>query len=152
MPKVKGVRRWRIAILLGVGVLINYFDGSSFCRAGSTEPGVWDVQPDLRIRSKRVQLDVPALQLPMGVLLDRFGVRVIGCLSALVWSLLRLRAAPLRVSTGFVASRLLLGIGEAPTFPASAKATGAWFPRQERSLATAMFDGLRNLRRRSGFL
>src|SRR6266481_1837814 len=38
------------------------------------------------------------------------------------------------------ASRLLLGIGEAPTFPAYAKATGYWFPKDERSLATAMFD------------
>jgi len=39
-----------------------------------------------------------------------------------------------------VASRLLLGIGEAPTFPANSKATGYWFPKQERSLATAIFD------------
>jgi MFS family permease len=40
----------------------------------------------------------------------------------------------------FFAARLLLGIGEAPTFPANAKAIGYWFPQQERSLATAMFD------------
>jgi sugar phosphate permease len=33
-----------------------------------------------------------------------------------------------------------LGIGEAPTFPANAKAIGYWFPKNERSLATAMFD------------
>ncbi len=38
------------------------------------------------------------------------------------------------------AARFLLGIGEAPTFPAYAKATGYWFPKDERSLATAMFD------------
>ncbi len=30
--------------------------------------------------------------------------------------------------------------GEAPTFPAYAKATGYWFPRHERSLATAILD------------
>ncbi len=40
----------------------------------------------------------------------------------------------------FFASRLLLGVGEAPTFPANSKATGYWFPRKERSLATAIFD------------
>lgn len=82
-----------------------------------------------------------ALQLPMGVLLDRFGVRLIGCLSALVWSIASFAGGAATSVTGFVASRLLLGVGEAPTFPASSKATGAWFPRQERSLATAMFDG-----------
>src|SRR5256886_11195612 len=37
-------------------------------------------------------------------------------------------------------ARFLLGIGEAPTFPANAKAIGYWFPKDERSLATAMFD------------
>ena len=41
---------------------------------------------------------------------------------------------------GFFAARFLLGIGEAPTFPANAKAIGYWFPSLERSLATAIFD------------
>jgi MFS family permease len=41
---------------------------------------------------------------------------------------------------GLFGARLLLGVGEAPTFPANAKAIGLWFPPQERSLATAMFD------------
>jgi sugar phosphate permease len=31
-------------------------------------------------------------------------------------------------------------VGEAPTFPASAKAIGQWFPPKERSFATAIFD------------
>ena len=34
----------------------------------------------------------------------------------------------------------LLGIAEAPSFPANAKATGHWFPRTERALSTALFD------------
>jgi MFS family permease len=41
---------------------------------------------------------------------------------------------------GLFGARFLLGIGEAPTFPANAKATGYWFPKDERSLATAVFD------------
>ncbi|AXC10933.1 D-galactonate transporter [Acidisarcina polymorpha] len=80
------------------------------------------------------------LQLPMGVLLDRFGVRVIGRISTFLWSLASFGAA---VSPGvpiFFAARLLLGVGEAPTFPANAKAIGYWFPVKERSLATAVFD------------
>jgi sugar phosphate permease len=32
-------------------------------------------------------------------------------------------------------------VGEAPTFPANAKAIGYWFPAKERGLSTAMFDG-----------
>jgi len=40
----------------------------------------------------------------------------------------------------FFAAWFLLGIGEAPTFPANAKTIGYWFPNAERSLVTAIFD------------
>ncbi len=46
-------------------------------------------------------------------------------------------------ATGFgtiFAARVLLGVAEAPAFPANSKATGYWFPRGERALATAIFD------------
>ena len=46
---------------------------------------------------------------------------------------------------GFFSARLLLGVGEAPTFPGNAKAVGYWFPIQERSLATAIFDSAAKL-------
>jgi MFS transporter, ACS family, D-galactonate transporter len=82
-----------------------------------------------------------ALQLPMGVLLDRFGVSSIGRISALLWSVASFASVAAVGINSFFATRLLLGIGEAPTFPASAKAVRAWFPRHERSLATAAFDG-----------
>jgi len=41
---------------------------------------------------------------------------------------------------GIFMARVLLGVAEAPGFPANAKATGYWFPRKERALATALFD------------
>ena len=80
------------------------------------------------------------LQLPSGLLLDRFGVRLIGRISTLLWSVASFAAAVSTGIGGFIAARLLLGIGEAPTFPANAKAVGYWFPTSERSLATAIFD------------
>ena len=42
--------------------------------------------------------------------------------------------------SGLFGARFLLGMGEAPTFPANAKAIGLWFPPQERSFATSIFD------------
>jgi MFS family permease len=42
-------------------------------------------------------------------------------------------------------ARFLLGIGEAPTFPACAKAIGLWFPPDERGVPTAMFDAAAKL-------
>jgi MFS transporter, ACS family, D-galactonate transporter len=142
VPKPKGSRRWRIAVLLGVGVLINYFDRVNVSvaqEALNREFGM--ANETFGFVLSAYSWTYAALQLPMGVLLDRFGVRLIGCLSALVWSLASFAGGAATSVAGFIASRLLLGVGEAPTFPASSKATGAWFPRQERSLATAMFDG-----------
>ena len=81
-----------------------------------------------------------SLQLPSGLLLDRFGVKRISRAGTILWSVASFGAAAATGVGSFFAARLLLGIGEAPTFPANAKAIGYWFPKSERSLATAIFD------------
>lgn len=134
-------RRWRIAILLGFGVLVNYFDRVNVSVAHDAlhhDFGLSNV--GFGIVAGAYSWTYAALQLPIGVLLDRFGVRLIGRISALIWSIASFAAAAAFGVRTFFASRLLLGIGEAPTFPANAKAVGYWFPRDERSLATAVFD------------
>nr|WP_255551324.1 MFS transporter [Granulicella sp. dw_53] len=79
-------------------------------------------------------------QLPIGVLLDRFGVRRVGRISTFLWSVASFAAAVSPGIGGLFAARFLLGVGEAPTFPANAKAIGKWFPQSERGLATSIFD------------
>jgi MFS family permease len=86
-----------------------------------------------------------AFQLPSGLILDRFGVKLIGRIGTFLWSVASFAAAISTGLTGFLAARLLLGVGEAPTFPANSKAVGYWFPTQERSLATATFDSAAKL-------
>lgn len=134
-------RRWRIAALLGVGVLINYFDRVNVSVAKDAlhaDFGVTTVTFGYILSA--YSWTYALLQLPMGVVLDRFGVRNIGRISTLLWSVATFAATAAVGVKSFIFSRLLLGVGEAPTFPANAKATGYWFPREERSLATAIFD------------
>jgi MFS family permease len=64
----------------------------------------------------------------------------VGRISTFVWSVASFGAAITPSIGGFFAARFLLGVGEAPTFPANAKAIGHWFPSQERSFATSIFD------------
>ncbi|MFN2459145.1 MAG: MFS transporter, partial [Candidatus Velthaea sp.] len=45
-----------------------------------------------------------------------------------------------------------LGVAEAPTFPANAKAVGYWFPRSERGFATSLFDAAAKLSNGIGVL
>src|SRR5436853_7355148 len=134
-------RRWGIALLLGFGVLVNYFDRVNLSvsqDALRSACGITTVTFVYLLSG--YSWSYALLQLPWGLLLDRFGVRVVGRVSTILWSAASFAAALSSGIGGFFAARLLLGVGEAPTFPANAKAIGYWFPAQERSLATAIFD------------
>jgi MFS transporter, ACS family, D-galactonate transporter len=135
-------RRWRIAFLLGVGVLVNYFDRVNLSVAHAaliTSFAISNVQ--FGYLSAAYNWTYTLCQLPVGVVLDKFGVRRVGRVSTFIWSVASFAAAITPSLGGFFAARLLLGIGEAPTFPANAKAIGYWFPAKERSSATSIFDG-----------
>src|SRR4051812_31138397 len=134
-------RRWRIAALLGAGVLVNYFDRVNLSvsyQALTAEFGLTTVAFGYLLSA--YSWSYALCQIPSGSLLDRFGVKVVGRVSTLLWSAASMAAAASVGVWQFFASRLLLGVGEAPTFPANAKAIGYWFPQHERSLATACFD------------
>ena len=139
-------RRWSIALLLGFGVLVNYFDRVNLSVSHDalvSEFGISDVTFGFLLGA--YNWTYAACQLPSGVLLDRFGVRRVGSVSTLLWSIASFAAAITRNIQGFFAARFLLGIGEAPTFPGNAKAIGKWFPPHERSFATALFDSAAKL-------
>jgi ACS family D-galactonate transporter-like MFS transporter len=134
-------RRWGIALLLGFGVLVNYFDRVNLSVSQQALTDAFGISAvTFGYLSSFYNWPYAALQLPCGLLLDRFGVRRVGRVSTIIWSLASFAAAAATRIEALFAARFLLGIGEAPTFPANAKAVGYWFPQQERSLATAMFD------------
>jgi len=134
-------RRWGIALLLGFGVLVNYFDRVNLSVSRDALQDAFGISAVMfGYLSSAYNWTYAILQLPSGLLLDRFGVRRVGLVSTIIWSVASFAAAISGGISALFASRLLLGIGEAPTFPAYAKATGYWFPKDERSLATAMFD------------
>ncbi len=133
--------RWRIGGLLGAGVLINYFDRISLSVAGP------QLQETLGLSATDLGLLFSAFfwtyalsQIPAGMILDRWGVTRVGRWSTCLWGV---ASAITAVSSGFAgifAARALLGLAEAPSFPANSKATGYWFPRKERASSTALFD------------
>jgi len=140
-PDRIGGRRWTIACLLGFGVLVNYFDRVNLSVSHAAlyaSFGISDVV--FGYLSSAYNLTYAICQLPVGVLLDRFGVRRVGRISTLLWSIASFAAAVTPNIGGFFGARFLLGVGEAPTFPANAKAIGLWFPAKERSFATSIFD------------
>ena len=134
-------RRWRIAWLLSLGVLVNYFDRVNLSVSQAalyTSFGISAVT--FGYLSGAYNWTYAMCQLPIGVILDKLGIRRVGRLSTFLWSVASFAAAISPSIGGLFAARFLLGVGEAPTFPANAKAIGRWFPPQERSFATSLFD------------
>ncbi len=126
---------------MGLGVLVNYFDRVNLSVSHGalyTAFGISDVA--FGYLSAAYNWSYALCQLPVGVVLDRFGVRRVQRIGIFIWSMASFAAALTTNLTGFFAARLLLGVGEAPTFPANAKAIGTWFPQNERSFATSLTD------------
>jgi MFS family permease len=134
-------RRWTIGVLLGVGILINYIDRINISVAAPQLQHEFGLTPtELGLLFSAFFWSYSLLQVPGGMVLDRFGVTFVGRWGAFLWAV---ASAVTAVASGFggvFAARVLLGVAEAPAFPASQKATGYWFPRQERSRSTAIFD------------
>jgi MFS transporter, ACS family, D-galactonate transporter len=139
-------RRWSIAFLLGFGVLVNYFDRVNLSVSQEALHASFGISMvTFGYLLSTYSWTYAAFQLPAGLILDRFGVKLVGRIGALLWSVASFAAAISTGLGGFLGARLLLGVGEAPTFPANAKAIGYWFPAEERSLATAIFDSAAKL-------
>jgi MFS family permease len=134
-------RRWRIAWLLGLGVLVNYFDRVNLSVSHASLYAAFGISNiAFGYLSGAYNWTYALCQLPIGVLLDKLGVRRIGRISTFLWSIASFAAAVTPNLGGLFAARLALGVGEAPTFPANAKAIGYWFPAKDRSFATSIFD------------
>ncbi len=86
-------------------------------------------------------------QIPGGLLLDRFGTKTIYGGTVILWSVATILVGfignvttEVSVALGLLFGlRFALGLIEAPSFPANARLTVMWFPKEERGLATSLF-------------
>lgn len=75
-----------------------------------------------------------------GRIIDRLGTRKGYGLFVGIWSLSSAAHAFVSSAVGFGVARFFLGIGESGNFPAALKAVAEWFPKEERALATGIFN------------
>ncbi len=133
--------RWSIAILLAAGIIINYFDRVNLSvAAGPLRQEFHLSETEWGIILSSYLWSYALLQIPVGAMLDRLGIKWLMRVGIIIWSIACFMTA---IVSGFgliLLSRFLLGIGESPTFPGSSKASGYWFPIKERGVSTSAFD------------
>ncbi|MGB4770026.1 MAG: MFS transporter [Chitinophagaceae bacterium] len=156
-----GKYRWTICALLFFATAINYLDRQvlSLLQPYLAEKFNWS-NTDYANITAVFQVMYAVSMLFAGRIIDRLGTKTGYAVAIVVWSLaaiVHVYAIPMGQAVtgilgvigitgfsvsvvGFMAARALLGIGEAGNFPAAIKAAAEYFPKQERSFATGIFN------------
>lgn len=135
--------RWLTIALVVALIVINYVDRSAI--AFAVEPlerafGITTAQYGLI--SSVFSVGYMIFAFLSGPLVDRFGPRRV-LLTAIVLFSISVALIPLAGSfTGLLLVRLVLGIGEAPAFPAATRVVSRWLPARERGIALALCGGV----------
>ncbi|WP_438390090.1 MFS transporter [Caballeronia sp. DA-9] len=138
-PRLKRTQIIAVTFLTIAGI-VNYLDRSTLSIANHS------VSQELHLSASQMGLLLSAFslayafaQLPVGALLDRFGSRAMLGLGMLIWSVAQLAGGFIQSLNHFLSARIVLGVAEAPLFPAGAKVVNEWFAVHERGRPTGTF-------------
>ncbi|WP_392560604.1 MFS transporter [Orbus mooreae] len=139
-PRIKKIQKITLTFLIIAGI-INYLDRSALSIANSEisgDLGLTKIQMGYLLSA--FSLSYAFAQLPIGVILDKIGSRVTLGAGLLFWSIAQACCGLVHSFQTFFICRLILGIGEAPQFPAGAKSIGEWFNIKERGRPMGIFN------------
>ena len=132
--------RFRILALIFVSVVINYMDRTNISVAATAITDDLQLTPvQLGILFSAFGWTYAALQIPGGILVDRFAPRVLYAFCLIAWSLMTLLQGLVRGFGGLLGLRLAIGVFEAPSYPINNRVVTAWFPDNERATAIATY-------------
>ena len=141
-----GRYRWVIVGLLFLAMVINYVDRQTIglLKADLSAEFGWNEKhyADLVFY---FQLAYAVAYLAWGKIMDKIGARWGFGIAFLIWQGAHIAHALAKGFGGFAIARMGLGIGEAGGFPGGIKAVAEWFPKNERALATGIFNAGTNI-------
>ena len=135
-------RKWILVALLGLGVIIAYIDRTNLAIAlASTEfRQFFDLSDTGRgVLNSVFFWSYTIMQVPVGMLVDRFGVKRLMTISFVAWCIV---AAASSLATAFwhlVALRLALGVAESSLFPAGLAWLAKHIDERQRGFAAGIF-------------
>jgi ACS family D-galactonate transporter-like MFS transporter len=139
--KATGVR-WKIFLLMLFLISINYIDRASLSVAMPLISKEFDIDPALQgLILSSFFWTYAAMQVPGGMLADRFKPRIVITLATVFWGAFQALAA-LATNWGvLLLTRLGLGASEAPIYPAGGKLNAIWMTQTERGRGATLLDG-----------
>ncbi|WP_421938040.1 MFS transporter [Phenylobacterium sp.] len=141
-----GRYRWVVVALLFTAMVINYVDRQalSLLKADLTAEFGWS-ETNYADLVFWFQCAYAVAYLAWGRIIDRIGARFGFGIAFAIWQVGHMATAAATSFGGFIASRVVLGLGEGGAFPAGIKSVAEWFPKKERALATGIFNAGTNI-------
>lgn len=128
-------------VLLFMAGIVNFLDRSSLSVAGEAIRGELGLSAtEFGVLLSAFSLSYGFSQLPSGILLDRFGPRIVLGAGLIFWSLMQALTGMVNSFSHFILMRIGLGIGEAPFMPAGVKSITDWYAQEERGTALGIFN------------
>lgn len=128
-------------VLLFIAGIVNFLDRSSLSVAGEAIRGDLGLSAtEFGVLLSAFSLSYGFAQLPSGMLLDRFGPRIVLGAGLIFWSLMQALTGMVNSFSHFILLRIGLGIGEAPFMPAGVKSINDWYVQKERGTAVGVFN------------
>jgi MFS transporter, ACS family, D-galactonate transporter len=139
--KPTGVR-WNIFLLMLFLISINYIDRASLSVAMPLISKEFDVDPAMQgLILSSFFWTYAVMQIPGGMLADRFKPRIVIALATIFWGGFQAIAAVAGSWWVLMLTRLGLGASEAPIYPAGGKLNAIWMTQTERGRGAALLDG-----------
>lgn len=128
-------------ILLFMAGIVNFLDRSSLSVAGEAIRGELGLSAtEFGFLLSAFSLSYGLSQLPSGILLDRYGPRLVLGAGVVFWSIMQALTGVVNSFSHFIMLRIGLGIGEAPFMPAGVKSITDWYIQKERGTALGIFN------------
>ena len=138
--------RWTICAMLFAATSINYMDRQVISILKPTlehSIGLTEISYSYIVNAFQIAYAIGLLA--AGRFVDKVGTRIGYMTIMAIWSLSAMAHALANTVIEFAIARFALGIGESGNFPAAIKTVAEWFPQNERSLATGIFNSGTNL-------
>ena len=135
-------KRWTILGLLSLGAILAFVSRTNISAALAFKGFVQDFHlsdVDRGLLNSAFFWSYAALQIPMGWIVDRYGVKIPYAISFVIWCLASAATGMSRSLSGLTATRIVTGAGEAIVVPASYRWMRQNFSEKQMGLAIGIY-------------